>query len=195
MNTDASTLDVLERAITQMDSVVARITAEQEGLPTPCSEWDVRTLLDHVVGHSMPNFIVAASGGAPDWQAPPGDMQTDWAEACRAAASELLATWRAADMDRMVESFGGQAPLRTRADQQVTELAVHAWDLAKATSQDQPLDPVVADRALTWSRQMLKPEYRGQGVGSEVLVAADAPSYDKLAGWFGRDPAWPSHSG
>jgi uncharacterized protein (TIGR03086 family) len=197
MYTDASTLDVLERAVNQMDTVVSGITAEQEGLSTPCSEWNVRTLLGHVIGHSMPNFIIAAAGETPDWQAPARAVRTHWAEAYRTAASELIETWRAADMDRIVASFGGQAPLRSRADQQITELAVHAWDLSQATSQGEPLDPLVADRALAWSRQMLKPEYRGagQGVGPEVPVAPEASSYDRLAGWFGRDPAWSSHSG
>lgn len=192
MNTGIVTLDVLDRAVNQMGTVVARINERQEWLPTPCADWDVRALLTHVIGHSLPNFIVAASGGTPDWQAPTTGVQAEWAEAYQTAASELLATWRAADMDRMVASFGGQAPLRGRADQQIAELAVHAWDLAKATNQSEPLDPAVAEHALSWSREMLKPEYRGPGLGfgPEVPVAPDAPSYDKLAGWFGRDAAW-----
>ena len=192
MSTEVDTLDLLDRAVNQLDAVVARISGDQEMLPTPCAEWDVRTLLGHVIGHSIPNSIVAAAGGTPDWQASAADVQGDWADACARAAGELLATWRAADMDRMVPSFGGQAPLRARADQQIAELAVHTWDLAKATDQDAQLDAAVAEHALAWSRQMLKPEYRGagQGFGPEVLVASDAPSYDQLAAWFGRNPAW-----
>ena len=48
------------------------------------------------------------------------------------------------------------------------------------------------EHALAWSRQMLRPEFRGpdKSFGSEIAVPADAPSYDRLAGWFGRDPAW-----
>lgn len=140
----------------------------------------------------MPNFTVAASGGTPDWGAPAAAVGDDWARAFRAAASQLLATWRAADMDRLVAWGGGQAPLRGHADQQITELAVHSWDLAKATGYDAPLDPAIAEHALNWSQPMLRPEYRGpgQGFGAEVPVPQDAPRYDKLAGWFGRDPGW-----
>jgi uncharacterized protein (TIGR03086 family) len=135
---------------------------------------------------------VAAAGGTPDWQAPAADVPGDWAEACDNATRELLATWRAADIDAMVATGGGQAPLRSRADQQIAELGVHTWDLAKATGQDAPADDAVAEHALAWSRQTLKPEYRGagRGFGPEVLVASDAPSYDRLAAWFGRNPAW-----
>jgi uncharacterized protein (TIGR03086 family) len=197
MGSDAETLDLLERAVNQMHAIVASVRSDQERLPTPCADWDVRALLSHVVGHSMPNLIVAASGGTPDWHAPAADVQTDWVEAYRTAAADLLSTWRAADMDRMVVSAVGAAPLRGRADQQIAELAVHGWDLAKATGQDGPLDAALAEHALTWSRGMLKPEYRGagSGFGAEVPVAPDAPSYDRLAGWFGRNPAWQPGSG
>ena len=87
---------------------------------------------------------------------------------------------------------GGEAPLRFRADHQITELAVHDWDLARATGQQAGLDPAVAEHALRWSRQMLRPEFRGldKAFGLEVPVPDDAPAYDRLAGWFGRDPGW-----
>jgi uncharacterized protein (TIGR03086 family) len=100
-------------------------------------------------------------------------------------------------MDRIVDSGDGQAPLRSRVDQQIAELAVHTWDLARATGQGQPLDPSVAEHTLNWSRPVLKPEYRGAGqaFGPEVPVPPGAPIYDQLAGWFGRNPAWQPDSG
>ena len=80
-----------------------------------------------------------------------------------------------------------------RADQQIAELAVHGWDLARATGQSiDLLDPDIAQHALAWSQRMLRPEHRGPGraLGAEVPVAEDAPIQDRLAGWFGRDPQW-----
>ena len=79
-----------------------------------------------------------------------------------------------------------------RADQQIAELATHDWDLARATGQPAELDPALAEHALRWSRGMLRPEFRGPGkaFGVEVPVPDDAPAYDRLAGWFGRDPSW-----
>ena len=86
---------------------------------------------------------------------------------------------------------GQQAPLRARADQQITELTVHGWDLAVATGQQADLDPALAEHALGWSRRMLRPELRGPGAfRPEVPVPPDAPAYQRLAGWFGRDPGW-----
>jgi hypothetical protein len=54
------------------------------------------------------------------------------------------------------------------------------------------LDPALAEHALRWSRGMLRPEFRGpdKAFGVEVPVPDDAPVYDRLAGWFGRNPGW-----
>jgi hypothetical protein len=57
----------------------------------------------------------------------------------RERAAPLRAAWRAADLDQQVAGPGGEAPLRFRADHQITELAVHDWDLARATGQQDRL--------------------------------------------------------
>jgi uncharacterized protein (TIGR03086 family) len=182
---------LLARALEQTAAVIAAIPAGLAGAPTPCPAWDVQALVRHLVGQDLRNFVVSARGESADWQAPAGELGQDWAAAFRAGAEELLAVWRAADLDRpMAMPGGGQAPLRSRADQQIAELAMHSWDLLKATGQEVSLDPALAEHALGWSRRMLRPEFRGQAFGPEVPVPADASAYLRLAGWFGRDPDW-----
>ena len=82
----------------------------------------------------------------------------------------------------------GQAGLATPcAGWEVRALVSHL------TGQDVAgLDPALAEHALAWSRGMLRPEFRGpdKAFGVEVSVPDDAPVYDRLAGWFGRDPGW-----
>jgi uncharacterized protein (TIGR03086 family) len=191
VTSDTDTLALLERALDQTAAIIAAIPAAQAGLPTPCSDWDVRALVRHLTGQDLRNFLVAVRGGTADWQTPADELGEDWAAEFRDRAGTLMAAWRAADLDQPTAMpGGGQAPLRRRADQQITELAVHGWDLVKATGQDADLDPALAEYGLGWSRQMLKPEHRGQAFGSEVAVSPDAPAYDRLAGWFGRDPGW-----
>jgi uncharacterized protein (TIGR03086 family) len=192
MTSDADTIALLERALDQTGGLIAAIDASQAGLATPCAGWDVRALVSHVAGQDLRNFLVSARGESADWQAPDDEIGDDWAAVFRERAESLRAAWRAADLDRLVAGPGGEAPLRLRADQQITELAVHDWDLAKATGQPTRLDPALAEHALRWSRQMLRPEFRGpdKAFGLEVPVPEDAPVYDRLAGWFGRDPGW-----
>jgi uncharacterized protein (TIGR03086 family) len=193
VTSDGDTLALLERALDQTAVVIAAIPASQAGLPTPCPGWDVRALVRHVVGQDMRNFLVSAQGEIAHWQAPADELGADWAAEFRDRAGRLLAVWRAADLDRPVAMpGGGEAPLRGRADQQIAELATHGWDLVKATGQQADLDPALAEHALDWSHRMLRPEYRGpdKAFGPEVPVSPDAPAYQRLAGWFGRDPNW-----
>ncbi len=71
-------------------------------------------------------------------------------------------------------------------------------DVAKATGQPTDhLDPELAELSLDWARQNLAPQFRGDeasgmAFGHEVPVSSDAPPYDRLAGFFGRDPADPT---
>jgi uncharacterized protein (TIGR03086 family) len=177
-----------------MAAVIDAIRPEQASLPTPCTEWDVRFLVRHVAARDLRNFIVAAHGDNVDWLAPPDELPEDWSRAFRDGAQLLMETWRSGDPDRPVPlPGGGEVPLSSRADQQIAELVVHAWDLVKATGQGvDGLDPALAERALAWSHRLLRPEHRGPGkaFGVEVPVPEDAPILDRLAGWFGRDPGW-----
>ncbi len=193
MTSDRDTLAPLEQALDQTAAVIAAIPASQSGLPTPCPDWDVRALVRHLIGQDMRNFLVSARGETVDRQAPADELGEDWAADFRDRAGRLLAVWRAADLGQPVAMpGGGEAPLGGRADQQIAELAMHGWDLVKATGQRADLDPAVAEHALDWSHRMLRPESRGpdKAFGPEVPVSPDAPPYDRLAGWFGRDPGW-----
>ena len=190
---DESVLELLERALNQSAAIIAEIRPGQAALPTPCTDWTVEDLVRHLVAQDLPHFTAAARGETPDWTPPPGELGPDWPQQFLLGSGLLLETWAAADLDRPVAlPAGGQAPLRLRADHQITELAVHDWDLARAASVDVDLDPALAEHALAWSRRMLRPEFRGPGkaFGIEIPVPEESSAYDRLAGWFGRDPAW-----
>lgn len=199
MTMDAdNALNLLERALLQTGNLVAGVKPEQTSLPTPCSAWDVNALLTHMVVQDLDNFTLAARAQTPDWAQAPRPGGNDWSSNFQERAQTLLSTWRDADPDTTAAGPGGQnVPLISRADQQITELSVHAWDLARATGQRVELDPDVASFALAWGQRMLQPAYRGpdQAFGAEIPVPDDAPVQDRLAGWFGRDPGWEPPAG
>ena len=179
---------LLSRALDQAGTIISRVRPEQASLPTPCSAWDVRALVNHVVVDLL-HFTALATGEA--WEEPEGDLiGDDWPGAYRKAADELLAAWRRPGaLDGTVRLPFGEFPASWRIDHQATDLAVHGWDVAKATGQPTDLDPEVGELALAWAWQNLQPQFRGRDFGPEVPVAADAPLYDRLAGFFGRDPS------
>ena len=189
----ADTVALLSRALGQMTTVLEQIPTESLDAATPCRDWTVRELLRHVVRQDLRNFTASARGDTPDWSATPPELGDNWVEDYRDGAHTLLEIWHAANLDQQVPTAGGvEAPLLSRADHQITELCVHAWDLVRAAQHPISLDDELADHALAWSRQMLRPQFRGEGkaFGEEVPVPDDAPAYERLAGWFGRDPYW-----
>ena len=195
MTDDVDNVELLRRSLDQMSRVIGRIRPDQAGLPTPCAEWDVREVVRHVTAKDLRNYAIVARGENADWQAPPDEMGDDWQAQFDAGAATLMELWEAVPPDKTVAAPNGQEiPVRSRVDQQIAEFCIHAWDLARATGQpSDELDAEPAEYGLAWSRRMLRPEARGPGkaFGYEVQIPGFAPVYDRLAGWFGRDPSWP----
>jgi uncharacterized protein (TIGR03086 family) len=191
----ADPLALLARAVDQAGEVISCVKEYQAGLLTPCRSWDVRTLIEHMI-NDLGQFIVAATGGRPDFGKPAPAVPGDWAQAFRERAPGLLAVWQqAGDMNATVHLPIGDLPASFVVNQQIAEFAVHSWDLARATGQDVDLDPELAGHALKWGATALLPEFRGaeeagHAFGPEVPVAEQAPVADRLAAFFGRDPAW-----
>jgi len=166
---------VLSRALDQTGDVLADIHADQLSAPTPCAEWDVARVVAHLVADAR-RFLQTARGETPDWANDPpvaGNGATEF----RSAADDLIHTWH-----QRGDSEVGQA------DWQTAELAVHTWDLVRATGQSRTLDPEVAQRGLDFMAAGLTSDNRAPAFGPEVSVADDASIYDRLAAYAGRDP-------
>lgn len=169
-------IDVLSRALDQAADLMSTVPADKLSAATPCRDWDVAALVAHLVAAPR-NFVTMARGGQPDWSAEPA-LPSDWTAEFRTAADELLATWREA----------GESASPQGVDWQTAEFAVHAWDLARATGRSTELDPRVAQRGLDFMSAALTPENRGEAFGEPVPLPEDAPVYDRLVAFAGRDP-------
>lgn len=169
---------VLSRALDQAGDVLTAIHEDQLSLPTPCGEWDVRRLIAHLVAAPR-NFIEMARGDTPDWSAEPTPIGRDFAATFRSAADDLIHMWHQA----------GDSAEPGQVDWQTAEFALHTWDLARATGQSTDLNPDVALRGLAFMSGALTPENRGGAFGPEVPVPDDAPPYDRIAAFAGRDPS------
>jgi uncharacterized protein (TIGR03086 family) len=177
---------LLARAIEQCGALVSGIRPEQAGLPTPCSEWNLRALVNHTV-YDVQSFTAALNGS----ERPPLDADLigdDWAPAYRAASDALLAAWRQRGVDGTLKTRVGEFPATWAVGQHTADLAVHGWDIATATGQSTDLDPEAGREALDWAHANLKPQFRGAAFGPEVEVPENAAVYDRLAGFFGREP-------
>ncbi|MER8184951.1 TIGR03086 family metal-binding protein [Kitasatospora sp. NPDC094015] len=195
MTPPSDPVDLLARALNQAGSAVADVRDDELGNPTPCRSWTATELIDHLLD-DLRQFTARATGATPGDGPASGPADDDRAEAFRSGADALVAAWRqAGDLGGTVELPGmGTLPARFPVDQQIAEFAVHAWDLARATGRTPAFDQEVGRSSLDWARTALRPEFRGdesagKAFGPEVPAGPDAPLYDQLAAFLGRDPA------
>ena len=170
---------------------VAAVGPDQWDLPTPCEDWDVRALVNHVVGEDL--WTVALMRGSTmeevgdryDGDLLGDDPRSAASEAAAAAISvvgELLPT-----AGKVHLSYGDE-DMSEYVAQLTADHLIHGWDLAIATGGDTALDDDLVSHVAAWfaEREEL---YRSAGViGARVEAASDAQS--QLLARTGRDPQW-----
>jgi len=180
----ATSVDLFERASQHAQVVMSQVTSAHLTAPTPCSEWTVQQLIDHMVGG--PDYLLGALAG----QAPQPRTGATVSE-YRAGIAQAMVALRAPDvLSRTCQSPLGfewtveQAVAGTFMDQ-----LIHTWDLATATGQDATLDPdLVAACVAMFLPDMPEIGRAGRLVGPAVVVPDDATPQDTLLGAMGRTP-------
>ncbi|MDX6259131.1 MAG: hypothetical protein QOH84_819 [Kribbellaceae bacterium] len=181
---------MLARALDQTQAMIDTIGADDLALPTPCPEYDVRTLLGHLMT-VIARINLALTGDNP-LSIPtvtPGvtDFAAVWKER-RAVVDETLSDPAILTMTCTVP--WGTIPGAAAVASYTGELTTHSWDLAKATGRTDLLDDDLATYCLPVVQQAVPADRRGGPVpfGPVIDIPADAPPYDRLAAWQGRQP-------
>ena len=180
---------IFNQAVAQTESIIAAVRPDQAGLPTPCADWDVRTLVSHMAGGVT--RIALIGEGADALSLPPfTDLGEDWPAAYRAAGARAAAAWADdAKLDALFAVPWGKVPGRVAVAGYVREVLAHGWDLAFATGQETELDPELGAFALEVSQRSLPASGReGIPFGPAVPAPAGAGVYAQLAAWLGRTP-------
>jgi uncharacterized protein (TIGR03086 family) len=168
---------------------VHAIRGDQWTNPTPCSEWDVRALVNHLVNEALwvkpllDGMTIAEVGGRLD-----GDLLGDDPAAAfdRAAAEATAAVAEPGALDSTVHVSSGDGPARAYLSEVFTDFVVHGWDLARGIGVDDTIDPEYA-AAIYERMKPMEAEMRTWGVyGGAVDVAEDAETQSKLLALFGR---------
>lgn len=165
-------------------AVVEAVRHDQLGWPTPCSEWTVQQLIDHLVGGA--EYLLAATSGRPTVAAE-GATGSDYRLGVRQV---LAAVAQPGVMERICLSpLGFEWPVGQAVAGTFMDVLIHTWDLARATHQDERLDPVLVEACTV----MFVPEMPRRGreaglIGPEMPVGADASAQDRLLAVMGRRP-------
>ena len=184
------TLDALDRSFASTREAVARVGPGELTLPTPCSEWDVQAVLDHVIT-VLTVFEAIAAKRAPEPVGGHGAAIDDPLVAYDKAAATTLAAWGAPGAldGEGTLPIGLTVPTELAAGINFLDCLVHGWDLRRALGDETELDPQLAEHALEVATVVVTPELREAGAfAPEVPVAADASPTARLVGFLGRQP-------
>jgi len=171
--------------------VVGAVTADQWALPTPCREWDVRALLNHVVaGNWWASELAAGAtiegvGDRLDGDLLGGDPSDAYRRSAEAAAAAFEAPGA---LDAPCAVSYGPVPGSVYAGHRFIDVLVHGWDLATATGQEAVLDPGLA--AACW--EVVEPQLdllASSGMfGEGPTVRASDDGSRRLLAALGRNP-------
>jgi uncharacterized protein (TIGR03086 family) len=172
---------------------VVGVRPGQFGDPTPDTEWDVRTLLNHLILWTSYSLERRAHGEsvAPELMEADFAADPDFAAGYRAQLDRALAAWAdPAVWDRELNVMGSATPASDVAALIVAEMVLHGWDLATATGQSYTVDDRAAGAALAAVEGNAELFRQYKGFAEPVSVTADAPVLDRVLGLSGRDPRW-----
>jgi len=164
---------------------IAAVPADHWANPSPCEEWTARDIVSHVVQTQgmFLGFVGKELGHVPP-------VTDDPAAAWDAARAKVQA--QLDDPDGAKAEFGGftgRSTFEAAVDKFLcSDLVMHGWDLARATGQDDSMEPEDVTRVHEYLAPMADVMRGPQAFGPEVEVPADAPAQDKLLGFLGRTP-------
>jgi uncharacterized protein (TIGR03086 family) len=165
-------------------SVVGMVRSDQLGSPTPCTEWTVQHLMDHLVG-GTDYLLSAARGGEPAERS-----HASASDYRRGVADVLNALTVPGAMERTcIAPLGFEWPVSQAVAGTFMDVLIHTWDLARATGQDEQLDPDLVDACAAMFLPDMPERGRAAGIiGPAIEVGDDASPQDRLLAAMGRRP-------
>ena len=189
MSDDARLVELFEAASDTFDDKLHQVPADGWHAATPCTEWDVRDLVNHVVGEHrwvvplMGGQTIADVGSELDGDLLGDDPMAAWHHATAPSHAAFAAEGA---MDSTVHLSYGDERAAAYCEQLVFDNLVHAWDLARGAGVDDELPGDLVDWAIGWATPIL-PMLTGSGAFGEVVVVPDdADAQTRLLAMVGR---------
>ena len=183
------TVDRYRRAVGGFSAVMAQVQPDQWHLPTPCDEWDVRQLVNHVTGEDawVPPLLAGRTieevGDSLGGDLLGDDPSAAWSRLAQAA---VAAAEEDGAVDRMVHNSSGLKAATQYLDEVAADHVVHTWDLARGIGAPEELDPELVEWALAFLAPLVE-EWRAFGAfGAPVDVPDDASAQHRLIALTGR---------
>lgn len=173
-----------EAALGALQQVLHPISRDELSASTPCSEYDVKALTDHLMNS------ITVLGGAAGAEFPERDTDDSVERQIIGAARPALDAWHRRGLDGSMTIGSNTLPATIVAGILSIEFLVHAWDYAAATKHPITVAESLADYVLGLAHRAITPQGRATvGFGDPVTVPDAASALDRLIAFTGRDPA------
>jgi uncharacterized protein (TIGR03086 family) len=186
----------LEPAARQLAKLVEGVDPARLDVPTPCPDYTLGDLLEHVGGLALA-FTWAARKDFPEGPppGPAGDasrLPADWQTRIPQDVLTMAEAWRDPEAWTGMTGAGGvELPGEVAGHVALDELVVHGWDVARATGQDFTIDDAALTAIQPFVASFSDPANADPALfGPPVPLPDDAPLLDRVIGLTGRDPAW-----
>ena len=162
---------------------LSNVAGGQWSAATPCTDWDVRGLVVHVVS-THHRVVAGVSDSEPPEVDPSGDLLGQWSEARNTVQSALEDPERAS---LTVSGMFGEQPFESLVGRLLcADTLFHTWDLARATGQDEKLDDEAVNKAMEFLNPIDDAIRRPGGFSSKIEPATGADDQSKLLNFGGR---------
>jgi len=179
-------------ALDEFDTRVHAVGDDQWANPTPCAEWNVRALVNHLVYELlwvpplMEGRTIAEVGDAFEGDQLGDDPKAVWEAASVASRSAIE---EPGAMQRTVRLSYGDVPARHYIIELSSDLALHAWDLARGIGVDDQLDADLARYLYEWILPHADALAGSGAYAPARSVGENASPQDRLIALSGRDPS------
>ena len=175
-------IDMYRRATDGAIAVMRAVAPRQLTLPTPCTEWSVQELIDHMTASTA--YLRAALAGQP----PLPTSGTDASDFADGATAVLAGLAEPTALERICMSpLGFEWTISHAVMGTIMDTLIHTWDLAMATGQSVALDPALVAMCVdVFLPEMPERGREGGIVGAAVAIPADAPADVRLLAAMGR---------
>jgi uncharacterized protein (TIGR03086 family) len=158
---------------------------------TPSAEWDLRTVVNHLILWTAHNFALRAEGGSvsAEWYERDFTAERGWAEAYAQQVDKALSAWSDPSVWQREMPMGDSAvPATAIAGMILLEFALHGWEAAQGSGQTYTLDEATAAAVLAQVEQWAEMFRQYDGFAAPLPVADDAPTFDRALALSGRQP-------
>lgn len=183
---------LFHKAVHMVDAVVRQVKDDDFAKPTPCSEWDVKALANHIISEVawveplLAGKTVVDVDTELDGDLVGQDLQKSWHQYCKSAADAASTT----DSEATAHLSYADKTVGDYLNEVGGDMVIHGWDLARAIGCTYIIDNETAGQVEAGTMDIMEMSRSGGYVAAAKEVDSGASASDKLIAYFGRDVNW-----